>query len=93
VPSGWPAWAKWLVPWVKEPGTTIVVSIPKRPASVRREITLAAGRLLLADGMAGSTIERWPRWRGEHDDTGDMRTDLGTQLHGAPGCAGSPDWT
>jgi len=31
--AGWPALAKWLVPVVKEPGTTIVESIPNRASS------------------------------------------------------------
>jgi hypothetical protein len=28
--AAWPALAKWFVPVVKEPGTTMTVSIPKR---------------------------------------------------------------
>ena len=31
--AGRPAWAKWLVPLVKEPGTTIEVSMPQRASS------------------------------------------------------------
>ena len=31
--AGAPAWAKWFVPLVKAPGTTIEVSIPQRASS------------------------------------------------------------
>jgi hypothetical protein len=31
--AGRPEWAKWLVPLVKAPGTTIVVSMPQRDNS------------------------------------------------------------